>query len=215
MDVSKLYREQSELARKAILRDSFGTIKRIGGVDCSYLDDEWVIAGLVVLDYDTLKPVYRTYEVQKLSFPYVPGLLAYREGEAMIGVIKKAKVKPDIIMVDGFGTNHPRRCGIATHIGIKLDMPTIGVGKSFLCGRIEGNYVYQDGEKAGKMIYAEGSKRPIYVSPGHRISLETAADIVSACISAGRIPGPARLAHEYVTKLRRILAGRANKTCHT
>jgi deoxyribonuclease V len=141
--------------------------------------------------------------MQKLTFPYVPGLLAYREGAAMIGVIEKAKVKPDLVMVDGFGTNHPRRCGIATHIGIKLDMPTVGVGKSFLCGRIEGDDVYQDGEKVGRMIYAGGGTRPVYVSPGHKISLGTAVDVVSACMINGKIPRPVRLAHEYVAYIKK------------
>jgi deoxyribonuclease V len=203
MDVNALYKEQTELSKKAILKDSFGQIKRIGGVDCSYLNDEYIIGGLVVLDYCTLKPVYRTFDRQKLTFPYVPGLLAYREADAMMGAISKAKVKPDIVMVDGFGTNHPRRCGIATHIGIKLDMPTMGVGKSFLCGEVKGDGVYQGGERVGRMIYARGAKRPVYVSPGHKMSLETAVDVASACIITGKIPEPVRLAHEYVTLLKR------------
>jgi deoxyribonuclease V len=151
--MKELFDEQLELAKKSILTDSFGTIKRVGGVDCSYLNDEYIIGGLVVLDYGTLRPIYRTFDLQKLTFPYIPGLLAYREADAIIGAITKAKVKPDIIMVDGFGTNHPRRCGIATHIGVKLDMPTIGVGKSFLCGEVRGDDIYQDGEKVGKIIH--------------------------------------------------------------
>ncbi len=199
-----LYDEQLELAKKSVLSDSFGAIKRIGGVDCSYLDDDYVIAGLVVLDDDTLKPVYRTFEVQRLSFPYVPGLLAYREGDAMAAVLEKAKVKPDIVLVDGFGTNHPRRCGIATQIGVRLDMPTIGVGKSFLCGHIAGDNVEQDGIKVGRLIYPKGSSRPVYVSPGHKVSLDTAAGIVEACIMVGRMPEPVRLAHEYVTHIKQI-----------
>ena len=107
-------------------------------------------------------------------------------------------------MIDGFGTNHPRRCGIATHVGIKLDMPTIGVGKSFLCGEAcDDDYICQAGEKVGKLVYSSGSKRPVYVSPGHKISLDTAVEIVQHCQKAGRIPEPTRLAHEYVTTLKR------------
>jgi deoxyribonuclease V len=207
MDVKRLYDEQTKLGKRAILTDSFGPIKRVGGVDCSYLGDEHIIAGLVVLDYETLKPIYRTFEKQRLTFPYIPGLLAYREADAMMAVIGKAKVKPDIVLVDGFGTNHPRRCGIATHIGIKLDMPTIGVGKSFLCGETcDDGYICQAGEKVGKMIYSAGSKRPVYVSPGHKISLDTAVEIVSHCIKTGRQPEPTRLAHEYVSGLMRAKA---------
>ncbi len=209
-----LYEEQLALAKKSILIDSFGAIKRIGGVDCSYLDDAYVIAGLVVLEYDGLRPVYRTFEIQKLAFPYVPGLLAYREGDAMAAVIEKAKVKPDIVMVDGFGTNHPRRCGIATHVGVRLDIPTIGVGKSFLCGQVRGNDVYQDWEKVGRSIYAKGANKPVYVSPGHKVSLDTAVNIVNASILKGKLPEPARLSHEYVTYIKQIIAGGPNKTGH-
>jgi deoxyribonuclease V len=202
MDVHGLYNEQIELAKKAILTDSFGPLKRIGGVDCSYLNDEFIIGGLVVLDYDTLRPVYRTFELQKLTFPYIPGLLAYREADAMMGAITKAKVKPDVVIVDGFGTNHPRRCGIATHIGITLDMPTIGVGKSFLCGNLRGDRIYQDGEITGKLVRAAPDKKPVYVSPGHKLSLKTAVKAVKHCISGHRQPEPTRLAHEYVTALK-------------
>lgn len=208
MDVHELYHEQLELAKKAILTDSFPPITRVGGVDCSYLDDEFIIAGLVVLDYETLKPVYRTFDIQRLTFPYIPGLLAYREAEAMMGVIKKAKVKPDLIMVDGFGTNHPRRCGIATHIGIKLDMPTIGVGKSFLCGEVKGPRIIQDGEETGRLIHAISGQKPVYVSPGHKISLKTAVKVVKNCMAGHRQPEPTLLAHEYVTATKNRLIKR-------
>ncbi len=202
MDVHALYDEQKALSKKAVLTDSFPPIKRVGGVDCSYLNDEFIIAGLVVLDYETLKPVYRTFDVQKLTFPYLPGLLAYREADAMMSAIRKAKVMPDLILVDGFGINHPRRCGIATHIGIKLDMPAIGVGKSFLCGQIEGDRIFQDGEETGRLIKSRPEPKPIYISPGHKISLKTAVKVVKHCISGHRQPEPTRLAHEYVSSLK-------------
>lgn len=200
--------EQKALAKKAILKDSFGVIRRIGGVDCSYIGDKYIIAGLVVIDHDSLQTIYRTFNVQKLDFPYIPGLLAYREAPAMIGAIEKAKIKPDLIMVDGFGTNHPRRCGIACHLGIKLDIPAIGVGKSFLCGNIRGDDIYQNGEKVGRLVYADVANKPVYVSAGHKISLETAVSIVSRCFIKGKIPEPTRLAHEYVTRLKQELAYR-------
>lgn len=201
-DVNELFKEQKECAKRAILTDTFGPIKRIGGVDCSYFGDDYIIAGLVVLEFDTLLPVYRTFEVKKLTFPYIPGLLAYREADAMMSALVNSKVKPDVAMIDGFGTNHPRRCGLATHIGVGLDLPTIGIGKSFLCGRIDGEDIYQDGEKVGRLAYAKNAKLPVYISPGHKISLVTAVTITKACMRRGRIPEPVRLAHEYVTHLR-------------
>jgi deoxyribonuclease V len=206
MDVKKLYKEQSDIAKRSVLTDSIGDIKRIGGVDCSYLGDEYIVAGLVVLDYGTMRPIYRTFDRQRLTFPYIPGLLAFREAAAMMGVLQKAKIRPDLAMIDGFGTNHPRRCGIATHIGVKLGIPTIGMGKSFLCGRIEGDDIYQDGEKVGRLIFSKGSKRPIYVSPGHKVSLDNAVNITVASIRHGKLPEPTRLAHEYVTGLKQKLS---------
>lgn len=205
MNIKDLYREQEDLAKKAILTDSFEKLDLIGGADCSYMEDSTVISGIVVIRYDTLDPVSKVYNVLKVNFPYIPGLLAYREAGAMISAYEKLEVKPDILVVDGFGTNHPRRCGIATYIGVKLDIPTIGAGKSFLCGTVLDDYVYQSGERVGKIIRSGKSKKPIYVSPGHRISLSTSADIVMHCIKSGRLPEPTRLAHEYVTGLKSSL----------
>jgi deoxyribonuclease V len=200
--LDRLYREQERLAKRAMLYDAFGKIRYVAGVDCSYLDDQ-IIGGVVVVDYETLKPAERAHAVLKLKFPYIPGLLAYREADAMMAAFREIKHDIDILMVDGFGINHPRRCGIATHVGVKLDIPTIGVGKSFLCGEACGDgYICQAGERVGKMVYSGTSKRPVYVSPGHKITLDTAVEVVTRCIRSGRIPIPARLAHEYVTSVR-------------
>jgi deoxyribonuclease V len=205
VQLDRLYREQERLAKRAALYDAFGKIRHIAGVDCAYLDDQ-IIGGAVVVDYESLKPVERVHAVLPLEFPYIPGLLAYREADAMMAAIGEIKSDADVLMIDGFGINHPRRCGIATHIGVKLDMPAIGVGKSFLCGEAcDDGYICQAGEKVGRLIYSASSKRPIYVSPGNKISLDTAVEITAHCIRSGRLPEPARLAHEYVTELKRIV----------
>jgi deoxyribonuclease V len=199
VQLDRLYREQERLAKRAALYDAFGKVRYVAGADCSYPDGR-IIGGVVVVDYETLRPVERACAILKLKFPYVPGLLAYREADAMIAAYMKLGHGADVLMVDGFGTNHPRRCGIATHVGLKLDMPAIGVGKSFLCGETCGDdYICQAGEKVGKMVYSGGSKRPVYVSPGHKISLDTAVEVATHCIKIGRQPEPTRLAHEYVT----------------
>lgn len=205
MKVKSPYREQERLGRKARFYDAFGKVRLVAGVDCSYVDDR-IIGGAVVIDMNTLEPVEKAHVILKLDFPYIPGLLAYREAKAMIGAVKKLQSDVDVLMVDGFGTNHPRRCGIATQIGLKLDMPTIGVGKSFLCGEIrDDGYVYQDDERVGKLLYSQSSNKPIYVSPGHRITLESSVELVEHCMKSGRIPEPTRLAHEYVTALKNKL----------
>lgn len=204
MKIEELYREQAALAKRSILVDSFQKAELIGGADCSYIDDR-IIGGIVVLDHE-FNIVEKSYDVLDTTFPYISGLLAYREAKAEINAYKKLRLKPDILMVDGFGANHPRRCGIATHIGVTLDIPTIGVGKSFLCGTILDGYVYQQGERVGKLVRSGRHTRPIYVSPGHRVSLSTSVDIVVKCIKVGKIPEPVRFAHEYVTTLKREIS---------
>jgi deoxyribonuclease V len=199
--VEAFLRAQERKAKKARLYDAFGKVRTVAGADCSYFEDK-IIGGVVTLDYETLEPLDRASVVLKLSFPYIPGLLAYREAPAMIGAFRRLASDVDVLMIDGFGINHPRRCGIATEIGLKLDMPTIGVGKSFLCGDISDGYIFQNGERTGKLIYSGVYKRPVYVSPGHKITLDTAVEIVTHCIRSGRIPEPTRLAHEYVTALK-------------
>lgn len=202
MSIGRLIAEQRRLASKALFYDAFGHVRYIGGVDCAYYDEK-IIGGIVIVDIDSLEPVLKAYAVLKLDFPYIPGFLAYREAKAMIKAIGKVKDRIDILMIDGFGINHPRRCGIATQIGLKLDMPTIGVGKSFLCGEIqEDDYIYQDEERVGKLLFSPTSKKPVYVSPGHKISLDTSVEIVEKCMAGYRLPEPTRLAHEYVTILK-------------
>jgi deoxyribonuclease V len=201
VDIKRLFREQERLAKRVTLYDAFGKVRYIAGADCSYFDDR-ILGGVVVLDYDTLEPVASAFSTRKLDFPYIPGLLAYREAPAMIAAFKKIRHDVDVLMVDGFGINHPRRFGIASHIGIKLDLPVIGVGKSFLCGKINGDDIFQDGENTGKVVHTKDNARPIYVSPGHRISSGSAVNIVENCLRGHRQPEPTRLAHEYVTALR-------------
>ncbi|MCD1294998.1 endonuclease V [Methanocella sp. CWC-04] len=210
MNVKELYEEQKELAKQAILVDSFDKMELIGGVDCAYFEDN-VISGAVVIDYNTFELVDKAYDVLKVDFPYIPGLLAYREAVPMMAAVKKLKIRPDILMVDGFGTNHPRRCGIATYIGIKLDIPAMGVGKSYMYGKVEEDEIYQDGEKVCQLLYSRKSKRPVYISPGHRISLSTSVDIARHFMDGGRIPLPVKLADEYVADIKQKIL----KTVHT
>jgi deoxyribonuclease V len=206
VQLDRLYKEQERLARRATLYDAFGRIRYVAGADCSYFEDR-IIGGVVVVDYETLNPVEKAYSNLKLNFPYIPGLLAYREAGAMMAAFRKITHDVGILMIDGFGINHPRRCGLATHVGVKLDIPAIGVGKSFLCGETCGNgYICQAGERVGKMVYSGTSRRPVYVSPGHKITLDTAVEVVTRCIRSGRIPEPIRLAHEYVTAIRDSMA---------
>jgi deoxyribonuclease V len=202
--IKDLYAEQEELSKKAVLIDSFDRLELIGGADCSYFSDK-IIGGIAVLSYKGLDVVEKGYDVLMTDFPYIPGLLAYRESNAIFAALNKIKKRPDVLMIDGFGINHPRGCGIATYIGIKLNIPTIGIGKKFLCGTIIDDVIYQSSNKVGKLVYTANSIRPLYVSPGHKISLETSVRIVERCIRKNRLPEPARIAHEYVTEIKNRL----------
>jgi deoxyribonuclease V len=204
----KYYGEQKKLAAKALHQDSFGRFETLAGFDCSYYDDN-VICGAVVFDACG-NVLYRAYHVTKVGFPYIPGLLAYREAMPVISLYRRMHLKPDILMIDGFGEDHPRKCGIATHVGVILDVPAIGVAKSYLCGEIKGDTVYQDGSPVSKLLYGGKSKKPVYVSSGHRLSLETCTDIVKRFSNGEKMPVPAAQAHLLVTEIRKRYEKEAN-----
>jgi deoxyribonuclease V len=144
----------------------------------------------------------------------VPGLLSFREIPPLLKAWKRLKIKPDVICVDGVGVAHPRRMGIATHLGLALDVPTIGVAKSLLTGTYEqpDNYKgassllldkYHPEEVLGVVLRTKDNVKPIFISPGHRVTLHDAERVVRSCIRNYRIPEPTRLAHEMVNKYRK------------
>ena len=136
--------------------------------------------------------VDRVWVVDRIKFPYIPTYLAYRELPLFEKLIEQLKVRPSVLMVDGNGILHPYKIGIASHLGVVLDIPTIGVAKSLLCGEIKDDYIFEGEEKIGYAVYS--SKKPIFVSPGHRISLNTSVDVVRRFLRY-RIPEPLRQAH--------------------
>ncbi len=202
---------QKLVAERAIIRDDFDRLQIIAGVDQAFAGED-VISCIVALDYNSLEVVEQVYSSQPVTFPYIPTFLSFREGPAIVKAYKKLKITPDILMVDGAGINHPRRAGIATHIGVALDVPTIGITKKLLCGYgIEpstageaAQLIYND-EQVGWLLKSSRRGRTIIVAPGHRVSLENALLIVKACIRNHKLPEPARLAHEYVTGLKTIV----------
>jgi deoxyribonuclease V len=175
-----------------------------------------VYAGVVVLEYATLQVVERQGVVSRTAFPYVPGLLSFREAPALLQAFAKLHLTPDVIIFDGQGIAHPRRLGIASHIGLWLDTPSIGCAKSRLIG------VYQeppptrgahaplydtDGTLLGAVLRTKTHAKPVFVSVGHRMELEQAIDILLHCDHGYRIPEPTRLADQYVGAMRRAQAG--------
>jgi len=191
--LKRLRKEQLELSKKVRIEDDFDDIETIGGLDVAYSSRKRRLACAACVIMDRLGNVMdRVWITDEIKFPYVPTYLAYRELPLFEKLINRVKERPSIFLVDGNGILHPYRIGIASHLGIVLDIPTIGVAKNLLHGEIEGRYIFDKGEKIGYVLYS--SKRPIFISPGHRVSMETSIDIVKIFLKY-RIPEPLRQAH--------------------
>ena len=203
--VEKAYAIQNSLSMKVILQDRLPRrIRTVAGIDVSYTEDLGVSA-VAVLDYETLNLLETETAICKVLMPYFPTLLSFREMAPAIAAIKKLKLKPDVFLVDAQGWAHPRRCGFASHLGLALGKPTIGAAKTRLFGQpIENGrqtLLVDKTEVIGAEVTTEINEKPIFVSVGHMVSLETAVEIVKRC-SKRRIPEPILLAHKLATRER-------------
>lgn len=180
----------------------------ISAVDAAFYKD-YVIAVAVFYRYPELFNLEEIHEVEKVSFPYMPGLLCFREGPSIIKALAKSKFIPDLIIFDGQGIAHPRGIGIASQIGVILDIPSIGCAKSKLIGEYKepsiekGSYeplIYR-GEKIGIALRSRTGKKPIFISPGHLVDFDSSLEIIMNCISTYRIPEPLRRADQLSKKL--------------
>jgi len=211
IDVKGSMEKQKLVARKVVQTPLDRPIKVVAGADCSFSPDgRHCIAAIVALNWPDLQPVYHAHAVKKLDFPYIPGLLSFREAPAVIAAVKKLQNAPDVLIIDGQGRAHPRRCGLACHVGVELDLPTIGCAKSRLIGehrtpaRKKGAQcrLMDNGEIIGKVLRSRQNVKCLYVSVGHLIELEQAVNLVLRCCRRCRLPEPTRLAHQMVSKLR-------------
>ncbi|MFC2010324.1 deoxyribonuclease V [Chloroflexota bacterium] len=177
----------------------------IAGVDISISRGQEIATGaVVVLSYPALKVVETRVARGKINFPYIPGLLSFREAPLTLAACEQLDIAPDLIMVDGQGVAHPRRLGLASHLGLFLDTPTIGCAKSLLCGNHEtpgaepGSYaeIIDRVETIGATLRTKPGVKPVYVSIGHRVDLDTAICWVMNCCRGYRLPEPTRLAHQ-------------------
>lgn len=169
------------------------TIRYIAGADGAY-GDERAVGAVVVIDYDSLRPIETTAAKVRVTFPYIPGLLSLREGPVVVRTLRKLRHKPDVCIVDGHGLAHPRRFGLACYVGVVMDLPTIGVAKSRLFGtEVEETLVDEDGSMIARILRFK--KKSLYVSVGHKISLDDATRIVKHCISERGLE-PVLMAHQ-------------------
>ncbi|RZU38482.1 endonuclease V [Fluviicoccus keumensis] len=204
---------QQELAAKVIKEDRLGEVKSIAGVDVAYdKDSDKLIAAVVVLDATTLEVIEQSSAEDVAQFPYIPGLFSFRELPPIIEALKKLQVTPDLIVCDGQGIAHPRRFGLACHLGVIFDIPTIGCGKTRLIGEhcepdnARGSTVplLDNGEVIGSVLRTQDGIRPVYVSTGHRISLATACQwVLKLCIKY-RLPETTRKTDHEVRKQMKI-----------
>ena len=200
---------QKELKKKISLKKSFSKIDKVAGADVSYYQNN-MIAGVIIFEFPNLKVIESQFFVSPVKFPYIPGLLTFREGPSLLAAFKKIKNEPDIILFDGQGIAHPRRMGIATHLGLFLDKPTIGCAKSRLSGKYasvgeeKGDYaLLKEGEEVlGAVLRTRRKVKPIFVSPGHKIDLSNSIEIVLKCTDKYKLPVPVREAHLFVNQLK-------------
>lgn len=205
-------RIQDHLRARVARRDRLPRIRRVAGADCAFdLRRGRAIAGVVVYRFPELEELERASAVRPLTFPYVPGLLSFREVPALLAAFARLRHAPDLVFCDGQGYAHPRRFGLACHLGLLLDRPTIGCAKSRLIGeekmppREAGRWtpLTDAGEVIGAVLRTRCGARPIYVSIGHGISLARAVALTLAVTDGYRIPRPTREADHFVAALRR------------
>jgi deoxyribonuclease V len=199
---------QNQLQPEVITEDRLGEVRYVAGVDVGF-EDNYAIsrAAVAVLSFPELQLVEQAIARRPTTFPYIPGFLSFREIPVVIDALEQVNTTPDMILCDGQGIAHPRRFGIACHLGVLADIPTIGVAKSLLVGRHEelpeekGNWqpLRYRGNIVGAVVRSRNGVRPLYVSPGHRVSLETAIDYTLRCTTKYRLPETTRWADKLAS----------------
>jgi deoxyribonuclease V len=204
---------QDRLRGQVVLSDgvALADITVVAGVDNGYVAEAGgtiAHAAVVLLRFPDLEPLASLTATAPVAFPYVPGLLSFREAPAIVAAFRGLEITPDVVLFDGQGIAHPRRLGLASHLGLVLDRPTIGCAKSRLTGRFTApadeagaaTPLVDRGETVGAALRTRPGHAPLFVSPGHRLSVATAVAIALACCRLGRfLPEPTRLAHDLVT----------------
>jgi deoxyribonuclease V len=213
MDFREAVALQRELAGRVLLADCLPRpLRTVAGVDVSYeKHGDLFFAAVVVLSFPELEPIEEASAASRVTFPYIPGLLSFRELPVVLEAFRSLRAVPDAVLVDGQGIAHPRRLGIASHLGLWLGLPTVGCAKSRLCGEHpppgarRGDQVplTLDGERIGTVLTTRDRIKPLFISPGHKTDIAAATELALACTRRYRMPEPTRLAHLLTNKLRR------------
>ncbi|MCW4031786.1 MAG: endonuclease V [Candidatus Bathyarchaeota archaeon] len=211
IDLDKLRIFQDKLSKKVMIKDSFKRpIKLVSGIDVAYLNEQAIIS-IAVFNYQNKEFVDNIISIEDVSFPYIPGFFGFREGTIIIKTIKKLNLESDIIMVNAHGIAHPRKYGCASHIGLIIKRATIGVVNNILYGNYKkkplniGDWVPLENENQiiGAVLKSKQGCKPIIVSPGHLITLESALAIVKKFLKGHKFPEPLHIAHVIAKQKRR------------
>lgn len=207
INYQRLREIQKRMAREISLKDQLrlNQIHLIAGFDLSFTPRNNIICSAVLLDYKSLTVLEQHSTVTKEVMPYVPTFLAFREGPPIIETYRKLGMEPDVLMIDGNGILHPYKVGIATHIGISLGKPTLGVAKRLLCGESRNGKIFVNDELRAVEVKTREHAKPIYVSPGHLISLTRSVEITKHCLRGHKLPEPLQLAHKFANDIRKEL----------
>ncbi|MEW6222056.1 MAG: endonuclease V [Candidatus Hadarchaeota archaeon] len=206
IDLEALIKIQEKIAGQVKRRDGFTELRRIAGCDISFARKNTAYAACVVLDYRTLEILDKKVVNVKLVFPYIPTFLAFREVDGMLKAVKE--MEAEVYMVGAHGLAHPRRAGLACHLGVILDKPTLGAAKSILVGKaaVPANRrgahtsLKDKGEVIGAAVRSKAGSKPVYVSIGNKLSLKTAVKITLETTREHRLPEPIQIAHQLATK---------------
>ena len=201
---------QEALKERVILRKTFSKVKTIGGGDVAYSKNEDLLSGaMVVLSFPGMEMLDMATAQGKIPFPYISGLLSFREGPILINVFQKLRLKPDVMIFDGQGIAHPRGVGFASHMGLWLDLPSIGCAKTPLLdeftppGPLKGSFEWVRREKknVGAVLRTRDGVKPLFVSPGHQIDFSTSNQLILDSCKGFRFPEPLRKAHQLARKM--------------
>lgn len=209
------YPQAIELQKQLVLQVRICKLKKnptlIAGIDCSFTkDNRRIIACVVVLKMPNLELIESKHAIRKITMPYIPGLLSFREAPACIAAVKKLRNAPNLFLIDGQGQAHPRRLGLASHLGLFFNTPTIGCAKSRLIGTFDeppqekGTHtpLKNKTQIIGAVLRTRSNVKPLFISVGHKCTLDDAIQWTLRCAVKYRLPEPTRLAHQFVTRLR-------------
>jgi deoxyribonuclease V len=211
MSVQDARRLQVKLAPHVIRENRLGSVKTVAGIDVGIKDDR-ACAAIVVFNFPGLDVVAQSLATRRITFPYIPGLLSFREGPVILDCLDRLDCKPDLLIFDGQGIAHPCRLGIASHIGLLSDFPSIGCAKSRLCGQYQepgverGSHVplIDHGETIGAILRTRTGVKPVFVSTGHRVDLKTSIEYVLRCCKRYRLPETTRKAHRLAEEFKKF-----------